>query len=82
MKTQQVKNAVIVPMGAKGGFVVKENLMDQTREYINEEVETCYKTFIRGLLDITDNSVGTEIVPPKDVRRYDEDDTLFSCSCR
>jgi glutamate dehydrogenase len=65
MKAQMVKNAVIVPVGAKGGFVVKRagtNVLD------------CYRTFIRGLLDITDNIVTGDVVPPPDVVRYDGDD--------
>ena len=74
MKAQQVKNAVIIPMGAKGGFVVKNPPTDGGREAFQAEGIECYKTFIRGLLDITDNRVGTKIVPPKDVHRYDEDD--------
>lgn len=72
MKAQQVKNAVIVPMGAKGGFVVKTIIKDR-KEYLAEGIE-CYKIFIRGLLDITDNRKGKKIIPPKDVVRRDEDD--------
>jgi glutamate dehydrogenase len=74
MKAQMVKNAVIVPVGAKGGFVVKRPPGGDSREALLEEVERCYRTFIRGLLDVTDNIVGGEIVPPPDVVRYDEDD--------
>lgn len=74
MKTQQVKNAVIVPMGAKGGFVVKHLPEAGTREQIMDEVIACYQTFIRGLLDITDNLKQNEVVPPLNVIRYDEDD--------
>ncbi|HBR67863.1 MAG TPA: NAD-glutamate dehydrogenase, partial [Rhodospirillaceae bacterium] len=72
MKAQMVKNAVIVPMGAKGGFVVKSVIKDR-KEYFKEGVE-CYKTLIRGLLDITDNRKGDKIVPPKNVVRRDGDD--------
>lgn len=74
MKAQQVKNAVIVPLGAKGGFVPK--LLPQTddREVVMTEVKNCYKTFIRGLLDLTDNLVNKEIVAPANTVRYDEDD--------
>lgn len=72
MKAQQVKNSVIVPMGAKGGFVVKTPTKTRD-EFIAEGIE-CYKTFVRGLLDITDNRVGTKIVPPKNVVRRDKDD--------
>lgn len=74
MKAQQVKNAVIVPMGAKGGFVVKQPPKEGGRPaYLAEGVE-CYKTFIRGLLDITDNREGEKIIPPDNVVRRDGDD--------
>ncbi len=73
MKAQQVKNAVIVPAGAKGGFFVK-HLPFGNRETMMEEVVFCYKTFIRGLLDITDNRVDGEVVPPAEVVCYDKDD--------
>src|SRR5205085_1174019 len=72
MKAQTVKNAVIVPVGAKGGFVVKQPPPD--REALREEVVACYRTLVRGLLDVTDNLQGGEIVPPLDVVRYDGDD--------
>ncbi|HEY7453689.1 MAG TPA: NAD-glutamate dehydrogenase domain-containing protein, partial [Thermoleophilaceae bacterium] len=72
MKAQMVKNAVIVPVGAKGGFVVKRPPV--AREELPEEVVACYQTFIRGLLDLTDNIRGGEVVPPPGVVRYDEDD--------
>ncbi|MCI5060889.1 MAG: NAD-glutamate dehydrogenase [Alphaproteobacteria bacterium] len=74
MKAQQVKNAIIVPMGAKGGFVVKNPSKEGGRAAFMEEGISCYKTFIRGLLDITDNRKGKNIIPPGDVVRYDEDD--------
>lgn len=74
MKAQQVKNAVIVPMGAKGGFVVKNPPQEGGRDAFLAEGIECYKTFVRGLLDITDNRKGSSIVPPIDVVRYDEDD--------
>jgi glutamate dehydrogenase len=75
VKAQQVKNAVIVPVGSKGGFVVKRPPpADAGREgLLNEGIE-CYKTFLRGLLDITDNLQGAEVVPPPSVVRHDEDD--------
>jgi len=73
VKAQQVKNTVIVPVGAKGGFVCKQ-LPKGSRQEIFEAGKECYKTFIRGLLDITDNIVGGEIVPPTNVVRLDEDD--------
>ena len=74
MKAQMVKNAVIVPVGAKGGFVVKRPPAGGDREALLEEVVACYRTFISGLLDLTDNIVDGEIVPPPDVVRYDGDD--------
>lgn len=74
MKAQQVKNAVIVPMGAKGGFVVKNPPSEGGRAAFMAEGIECYKTFIRGLLDITDNRVGDDIIIPPNVIRYDEDD--------
>lgn len=74
MKTQQVKNSVIVPMGAKGGFVVKQPPKEGGRPaYLKEGVE-CYKIFVRGMLDITDNSKGGKVIPPKNVVRRDQDD--------
>ncbi len=73
MKTQQVKNTVIVPMGAKGGFVVKR-MNEGTREQVMDEVISCYKTLIYGLLDLTDNYKGNEIISPQNVVRYDDDD--------
>ncbi|MFN3700542.1 MAG: NAD-glutamate dehydrogenase [Alphaproteobacteria bacterium] len=72
MKAQMVKNAVIVPMGSKGGFVVKTPT--KTREEFREEGIRCYKTFIQAMLDITDNLSGGKIVPPKNVVRRDGDD--------
>jgi glutamate dehydrogenase len=74
MKAQMVKNAVIVPVGAKGGFVVKRPPPGDDRDQLLAEVEACYRVFIRGLLDLTDNIAGGEIEPPPGVVRYDEDD--------
>lgn len=74
MKAQVVKNAVIVPSGAKGGFVPKCLPQDGSREEIYQEGIACYKNFIRGLLDITDNKVNGEIVSPPFVVKYDDDD--------
>ncbi len=77
VKAQMVKNAVIVPVGAKGGFVVKTPVDPADRDaWLAEGVE-CYKTFIRGLLDITDNLVDGMVVPPADVVRRDGDDTYL-----
>lgn len=72
MKAQMVKNSVIVPMGSKGGFVVKTPTASRD-EFRAAGVE-CYKTFIRGLLDITDNLDGDKILPPPRTVRHDEDD--------
>ncbi|MCZ0972584.1 NAD-glutamate dehydrogenase [Streptomyces albulus] len=78
VKAQMVKNTVIVPVGAKGGFVGKQ-LPDPAadRDAWLAEGIACYKTFISGLLDITDNLVAGEVVPPQDVVRHDEDDTYL-----
>ncbi|HET6175055.1 MAG TPA: NAD-glutamate dehydrogenase [Gaiellales bacterium] len=72
MKAQTVKNAVIVPVGAKGGFVLREPPAD--RELLRAEVQRRYSTLIRGMLDLTDNIVGGEVVHPPGVRAFDEDD--------
>ncbi len=74
MKAQMVKNALIVPVGSKGGFVVKRPPEDPGREAQLAEGIACYRTFLSGLLDLTDNIVAGEIVPPPRVVRYDEDD--------
>jgi glutamate dehydrogenase len=76
MKAQQVKNTVIVPVGAKGGFVVKRMLTGD-RETQQAEVIACYQTLIRGLLDITDNIVDEKIIAPADVVRHDGDDAYL-----
>ncbi|ALS98475.1 NAD-glutamate dehydrogenase [Lacimicrobium alkaliphilum] len=74
VKAQQVKNTVIVPVGAKGGFVCKNLPVGEGRQAIFEEGKACYKIFIRSLLDITDNIVQGEVVHPENVVRLDEDD--------
>ncbi len=74
MKAQSVKNAVIVPVGAKGGFVVKRPPAGDDRAALLAEVVECYRIFMRGLLDITDTIAAGELVPPRDVVRHDEDD--------
>jgi glutamate dehydrogenase len=73
VKAQMVKNAVIVPVGSKGGFYPKQ-LPVGDREAFQREGVACYQIFIRGLLDITDNLVAGEVVPPRDVVRHDGDD--------
>ncbi|QBR03080.1 NAD-glutamate dehydrogenase [Paraburkholderia pallida] len=74
MKAQMVKNVVIVPVGSKGGFVVKNPPPPTDRETWMREGIACYQTFLRGLLDLTDNLVNNVIVPPPDVVRHDPDD--------
>ncbi|MEV6502658.1 NAD-glutamate dehydrogenase [Streptomyces prunicolor] len=78
VKAQMVKNTVIVPVGAKGGFVAKQ-LPDPSvdRDAWLAEGIASYKMFISALLDITDNLVAGEVVPPADVVRHDEDDTYL-----
>ena len=73
-KAQMVKNAVIVPVGSKGGFVPKKIPANAGREAVQAEGIACYRTFIRGLLDVTDNLVAGKVVPPADVVRHDGDD--------
>ena len=72
MKAQMVKNAVIVPTGSKGGFVLKRQITDPTA--LKQEVTRQYVTFIRGMLDLTDNLVDGEVVHPDHVVMHDEDD--------
>jgi glutamate dehydrogenase len=74
MKAQMVKNGVIVPVGAKGGFVVKQPPRGGDRAALHAEVVACYQTLMRGMLDLTDNRAGEDIVPPPRVVRYDDDD--------
>ncbi len=74
VKAQQVKNAVIVPVGSKGGFVLKQAPTAGGREAFMEEGVACYKLFISALLDITDNYKGTRVTPPKNVIRRDGND--------
>ncbi|HET9699780.1 MAG TPA: NAD-glutamate dehydrogenase domain-containing protein, partial [Burkholderiales bacterium] len=72
MKAQMVKNAVIVPVGSKGGFVVKNPPPE--REALQREAVACYSMLLRGMLDLTDNLVSGRIVPPPDLVRHDRDD--------
>ncbi|MGH8602291.1 MAG: NAD-glutamate dehydrogenase domain-containing protein, partial [Gammaproteobacteria bacterium] len=74
MKAQMVKNAVIVPIGAKGGFVLKRVVASVGAKELRLEAEGCYRDFIQGLLDVTDNRVGERIIPPPATVRYDGDD--------
>ena len=78
VKAQMVKNTVIVPVGAKGGFFCKQLPSPTDREAWMAEGVSCYKTFISGLLDITDNLVvgpeDRQVVPPRAVVRHDGED--------
>jgi glutamate dehydrogenase len=78
VKAQQVKNAVIVPVGAKGGYVPKllPGMIAQgaTREMVQAEGTATYRLFVSTLLDITDNLAGKEVVTPANVVRHDDDD--------
>ncbi|GAA1813602.1 NAD-glutamate dehydrogenase [Planosporangium flavigriseum] len=85
VKAQMVKNAVIVPTGAKGGFVLKRAVpsaggtarapeTSADREAYQAEGVECYKLFISAMLDVTDNLDGATVVPPAEVVRYDDDD--------
>jgi glutamate dehydrogenase len=74
VKAQMVKNTVIVPSGAKGGFVVKRGPSPADREAWLAEGVSCYQAFIGALLDVTDNLVDGNVVPPIDVVRHDTDD--------
>jgi glutamate dehydrogenase len=69
MKAQMVKNVVIVPVGSKGGFVVKRPPAGGDRDAVLKEGIACYQTLLRGLLDLTDNLVAGKIVPPQHVVR-------------
>jgi len=77
VKAQMVKNTVIVPVGAKGGFYAKRLPDPGDREAWMSEGVACYRTFIRGLLDLTDNLAGGETVPPERVVRHDGDDSYL-----
>jgi glutamate dehydrogenase len=74
VKAQEVKNSVIVPSGAKGGYVCKRLPSPADRDAYQAEVLACYKMFISAMLDITDNIAGDQVVPPPDVVRLEGDD--------
>src|SRR5262249_50583144 len=74
VRAQVVKNAVIVPSGAKGGFLPKRLPRSGAREEVQKEGEAAYRIFVSALLDLTDNVKGGRVVPPPDVVRYDGDD--------
>ena len=73
-KAQEVKNSVIVPSGAKGGFVCKQLPDPSDRDAYQGEVLACYRMFISAMLDVTDNIQGGQVVPPDRVVRHDGDD--------
>jgi glutamate dehydrogenase len=75
MKAQNVKNTVIVPVGAKGGFVPRRP--PPGREEAQADGTECYRWFIRALLDVTDNVVGGKVTPPEGVVRHDGDDAYL-----
>ena len=80
VKAQQVKNVVIVPVGSKGGFVLKRlpaAAAAGDRDALQKEGVACYQAYLRGLLDLTDNLVAGQVVPPPDLVRHDADDTYL-----
>ncbi|MFN8851264.1 MAG: NAD-glutamate dehydrogenase [Inhella sp.] len=74
VKAQMVKNTVIVPVGSKGGFVLKKAPPSSDREAFMKEGVACYQDYLRALLDLTDNRIGGDIAPPPHVKRHDADD--------
>ena len=74
VKAQMVKNVVIVPVGSKGGFVLKKAPPASERDAYMKEGIACYQDYLRALLDVTDNRVGDTVVAPPQVRRHDPDD--------
>ncbi|MEN8236604.1 MAG: NAD-glutamate dehydrogenase [Pseudomonadota bacterium] len=77
VKAQMVKNSVIVPVGAKGGFVVKTNLEQMDRTEAKAEGQACYQEMVKAMLEITDNLVAGEVKHPLSTFCYDEDDPYF-----
>ena len=77
MKAQMTKNAIIIPDGAKGGFLVKHAERFKTSEELFVAGVGCYKTLLRGMLDITDNIISGKVVKPKDVVCFDDDDGTY-----
>lgn len=77
VKAQMVKNTVIVPVGSKGGFVLKKAPPASDREAFLKEGIACYQDYLRGLLDLTDNLAGDQPVPPPQVVRHDGDDAYL-----
>ena len=77
VKAQMAKNAVIVPVGAKGGFVLKRPPKTSDRNALQAEGVACYTWFISALLDVTDNRIAGVVVPPKDVVCHDDSDSYL-----
>ena len=77
VKAQNVKNSVIVPTGAKGGFALRRAPAGGGRDALQVEGINCYRIFVQALLDITDNRNQGEVVPPRDVVRKDDDDAYL-----
>ncbi len=77
VKAQMVKNAVIVPSGAKGGFVLKRPPVGGDPQALREEVVACYRLFVSALLDLTDNLVDGVVIPPDRTVRHDGDDSYL-----
>lgn len=77
MKAQQVKNACIIPQGAKGGFVVKHIPADASRDQLLAQGVKCYRLFIQAMLDVTDNVIDNEVISPQNVVTYDEHDAYL-----
>lgn len=77
MKAQQVKNSLIVPAGAKGGFVLRRNLTMMSVQEVQAEAIHCYKLFISSLLDLTHNLVKGEVVAPAQVTCHDSEDSYL-----
>jgi glutamate dehydrogenase len=77
VKAQMVKNSVIVPVGAKGGFICKELIQQKTPQERMAEGIACYQIMVKGYLSITDNIVNGEVVPPNNTVRHDGDDPYF-----
>ena len=74
VKAQHVKNIVIVPVGSKGGFVLKNAPSPSDRDAYLAEGIACYRLFLSGMLDVTDNLVHGKVVPPVQVVRHDAGD--------
>jgi glutamate dehydrogenase len=77
MKAQNVKNTIIIPVGAKGGFVLKRPPPPGDRASLQQEGIKCYRLFINALLDLTDNLDEDQLVHPEDVVRRDDDDSYL-----